>query len=92
MKAKDKKIIDAYIKKHGNKLNPNKLEEYARKKGIHINVMDELEHRRLRKELLGDLGLPENLDMEKEENQLKVQAIIKALSPEKRAEYIKKVN
>jgi DNA-directed RNA polymerase specialized sigma24 family protein len=92
MKNKDKKIVDAYIKKHGDKLNPKKLEEYARKKGIHINVMKEIEHRKMKKRLLDDLGLPDNLDMEKEENQLKVQAAIDALSPEKKAEFMKQVD
>jgi len=92
LKNKDKKIIDAYIAKHGVNLNPKKLEEYARKKNIHINVMGELEHRALKKKLLSDLGLPDNLDMEKEGNQLKVQEAIDSLSPEKRAEYLKQVN
>lgn len=91
MKTKDKKIIDKYLAKHGVDVNPKKLEEYARKKGIYINVMDELEHRKLRKKLLGDLGLSENMDMEKHENQLKVQEAIDALSPEKKAEYMKQV-
>lgn len=90
MNNKDKKIIDAYIKKHGKKLNPKKLEEYAKNKGIHINVMAELEHRKLKKQLLEDLNLPADLDMEKEENQIRVQSAIENISPEKREEYMKK--
>ena len=90
MKNKDKKIIDRYMAKHPD-VKPEKLEEYARSKGIHINVMNEIEHRALKKKLLEDLNLPANLDMEKEENQLKVQDAINALSVEKRVEYLKQV-
>jgi len=88
---KDKKIIDAYIVKHGSKLNPKKLEEYAKSKGIHINVMEELEHRALRKKMMKDLNLPMDLDLEKQENQLLIQKAINALSPEKQTEYLKQV-
>ncbi len=88
---RDKKIIDAYIKKHGSKLNPKKLEEYARSKGIHINVVEELEHHALKKKIIEDLNLPIDFDLEKEENQLLLQKAINSLSAEKRAEYLKQV-
>lgn len=88
---RDKKIIDAYIAKHGSKLNPKKLEEYARSKGIHINVIQELEHRALKKKMMDDLNLPVDFDLEKEENQLILQKAINTLSPEKRTEYLKQV-
>lgn len=87
--SRDKKIIDAYITKHGSKLNPKKLEEYAKSKGIHINVIQELEHRALKKKMMEDLNLPVDFDLEKEENQLILQKAINALSPEKKAEYLK---
>ena len=80
------------MKKITINLNPKKLEEYAKKKGIHINVMAELEHRKLKQKLLKDLNLPENLDMEDERNQLKVKEAIEALNPEQRQEYLKQVN
>ncbi len=92
MRAKDKKIIDKYIAKHGANVNPKKLEEYAKKKGIHVNVMDELEHRKLKKKLLNDLNLPANLDMQKEDNQSRVQAALDALSPDQRDKYLEQVN
>jgi hypothetical protein len=87
---KDKKIIDAYIAKHG--INPKKLEEYAKLKGIHINVMQELEHRALKKKMIEDLNLPIDFDLEKKENQLILQNAINNLSPEKKVEYLKRVN
>lgn len=88
--TKDRKIINAYMKKHGNKLDPIKLEEYARKKGIHVNAMKEVEHQKLQAQLCEDLGLPSNLDMNRKENQLRVHEAIENLSPEKRNDYIKK--
>jgi len=89
--GKDKKIIDAYITKHGSKLNPKKLEEYAKSKGIYINAIEELEHRSLKKKMMEDLNLPSDLDLEKQENQLLLQKAINNLSPEKKTEYLKQV-
>lgn len=87
---KDKKVIDAYMKKHAKNLNPVKLEEYAKSKGIHINAMKEIEHIELQNRLCEDLGLPKNLDMSRKENQVRVHEAIENLSPEKRNEYIQK--
>ena len=57
------------MKKHP-KASAKKIEEYAKKKGIYIDVRPEAEHERIKKELARDLGISENLDMEKEEDRM----------------------
>jgi hypothetical protein len=86
----DKKIIDRYMAKHPN-VNPKKLEEYARSKGIHINVMKEVEHDLLKKQICSDLELPLDLDLQDPEHQEMFYRAIEHLPKEKRDEYIKKI-
>lgn len=88
--SKDKKIIDRYIKKHPN-ATPKKIEEYAKSKGIHISVIQSSEHERMRKEMIKDLGIKENLDLQKPEDQKKLMDAIQSLPKEKRDEYLRQV-
>jgi hypothetical protein len=86
--AKDKKIIDRYLIKHPN-AKPEKIEEYARKHGIYIDVMFELEHRRLKTSMNQDLGLPDNFELDTEEHQKLFQQKFNNLSDEQKLKYQK---
>ena len=55
-KEKDKKIIDNYMKKHPNAI-PKKIEQYASKKGISIDVMLEEKRQYIMKSIFDELGL-----------------------------------
>ena len=58
-RAKDKKIIDAYLRKHPN-VDINKLKTYAEKKGIYIDVYEEIKHKKLKDEIIKELNLKNN--------------------------------
>lgn len=88
--AKDKKIIDRYMAKHPN-AKPEKIEAYAKSKGIHINVMAEIEHRLIREKMLKDLGIKEKLDLSKPQDQKKLMDAISALPEDKQKKYLKQV-
>ena len=61
-RAKDKKIVDAYMRKHPN-ATPKQIEEYASKKGIHINVMPNADLDAMRDVALERLGIdPKGFD------------------------------
>lgn len=90
MNTKHKKIIDRYMTKHPN-ATPEKIEEYAKKKGIHISVMAEVEHRILKNKMMKDLGIEEELDLDNPEDQKKLMDAIENLTPDKKAEYLKQV-
>ena len=55
-KEKDKKIIDNYMKKHP-KASPKKIEEYAEKKGINVDVMLEKKRQEIINSVYKELGL-----------------------------------
>jgi len=85
--AKDKRIIDAYMKKHPD-ASIQKIESYAQKKGIHITVMPQTEHQRLKTKMMKDAGLDANLDLGKESDQIKLLEAVNSLPKEKQSEFL----
>jgi len=61
-RIKDKKIVDAYMRKHPN-ASPEKIEEYAAKKGIHIRVHKNSDLNEMKDVALEKLGIdPKGFD------------------------------
>ncbi|MEA3451737.1 MAG: hypothetical protein U9Q83_07515 [Bacteroidota bacterium] len=85
--AKDKKIIDAYMKKHPN-ASAKKIERYAEKQGIHINVMPDYDYKKLKAKMMKDAGLPLGLDLESKGGQIKLLRAVTSMSKEKQAEFL----
>lgn len=86
MRSKDKKIIDRYIEKHPN-ATPEKIQKYAESKGIYVDVMPQVEHKKLKSKIERELGI-KNLDLDKQEDQIKMLEAIKNLSDEKKEEFL----
>lgn len=83
---KDKKIIDRYMQKHPNVI-PEKIQKYAEKKGIYIDVMSMVEHRKLKDKISKELGL-EDLDLDKEEDKKKLWDAVNKLPEDKKQEFL----
>jgi hypothetical protein len=86
--TRDKKIIDRYLAKHPN-ATPEKIETYAKEHGIYIDVMSELEYRKLKETMNKDLDLPNDFELNSEENQKLFQQKFDNLSDEKKSKYQK---
>ncbi|MFP4457862.1 MAG: hypothetical protein ACLFPS_09430 [Clostridia bacterium] len=83
---KDKKIIDRYIQKHPN-ASPEKIKKYAESKGIYIDVMPLVEHKKLKDKISKELGL-EDLDLDKEEDRKKLWDAVNKLPEDKKQEFL----
>lgn len=86
MKNKDKKIIDRYMEKHPN-ATPEKIQKYAESKGIYIDVLPQVEHKKLKNKIEKELGV-KNLDLDKQEDQIKMLEAINELPEEKQKEFL----
>lgn len=80
---KDKKIIDRYMQKHPN-ASPEKIKKYAEKKGIYIDVMPMIEHKKLKDKISSELGLSEE-EMKDDE---KLWDAINELPEDKKQEFL----
>jgi DNA-directed RNA polymerase specialized sigma24 family protein len=83
---KDKKIIDRYMQKHPN-ASPEKIKKYAEKKGIYIDVMPIIEHKKLKDKISKELGL-DDLDLDKEEDRKRLWDAVNKLPEDKKQEFL----
>lgn len=81
MRNKDKKIVDRYMKKHPN-ATPEKIQKYAESKGIYVDVMTEIEHDKIKKQIQEIVGI-DNVD-----DSTKFNEILENLTEEQRQQLI----
>lgn len=71
------------MQKHPN-ASPEKIQKYAEKKGIYIDVMPMVEHKKLKEKISKELGLSEE-EMKDDE---KLWSAINKLSEDKKQEFL----